>query len=183
MCMKDGACSESARCPHVLAAAARLWTVATPGHTPQPDGELLGRSSPGRVTSWERCCIPVEACMADGDSGRVQDGEGWTPHGLRQSALATTTICYRPLTSETLGGPASEGPPWVGGERPGGVKAFKGEFGWRAGCRAKAATADSVRSSVSKPLAVSESWGALHGGGADRCAHQLASPAPKLCGR
>jgi len=33
----------------------------------------------------------------DGDSGLLQDGEGWTPRKLHQWHAAARTIYYRPL--------------------------------------------------------------------------------------
>jgi hypothetical protein len=81
---------------------ARLWFVATPTDTPHTDGELLIRLGPARVTSWKRRCTLAEAWMVDGDSGRLQDGEGWTPQEIHQSILFRHTIYYRPLASEEL---------------------------------------------------------------------------------
>jgi hypothetical protein len=73
-----------------------------PYNTPHTDGELQGRKRSGRVTSWKNRCAPAESLKVDGDGGLRQDGEGWTPQSLHQSECTTTTIYYRPLSSEEL---------------------------------------------------------------------------------
>ncbi|KAF2847163.1 hypothetical protein T440DRAFT_214224 [Plenodomus tracheiphilus IPT5] len=83
MCMKDVACSASARCPPVLAAAARLWAEVPCGHPTHTDGELQDGAGLVRVTSWEGGRTPGEAWMADGDSGAAAGRRGldatWGP--------------------------------------------------------------------------------------------------------
>lgn len=69
------ACSESARCPHVLAAAARRWCVATPTRTPHTDGELhAGAVLVGlhRGKKAAPCCRLEE----DGDRGTTAGRRG-----------------------------------------------------------------------------------------------------------
>jgi hypothetical protein len=71
---------------------------------------------------------PGRSSDLDGDSGRLQNGEGWTPRSSDQSILELQTIDYRPLASEELTPPAIERACLKGA----GVKAFRALLGWRA---------------------------------------------------
>jgi hypothetical protein len=82
--------------------------------------------------------------MLDGHSSRLQDGEGWTPLDIHQSILVQPTIYYRPLVSEVLAPPAIE----RACHDPSGVVAFMGLARLASFCRATAAIADSVRSTL-----------------------------------
>ncbi|EAT84953.1 hypothetical protein SNOG_07487 [Parastagonospora nodorum SN15] len=90
----------------------------------------------------DRCRTPAEPWTADGDSGCLQDGEGWTPRCIHQSILVQGPICYRPLVSEVLTSPATE----RACLEPSGVVAFEGLLGWQP----TAAIADSVRSGTDR---------------------------------
>jgi len=105
--------------------------VAIPASTPHTDGVLHVREGHGRVTSWEGRHTLAEAWIVDGDSGRLQDGEGWTPRCSGQSVLVLPSIYYRPLASEVLTPPAIEGACLEGS----GVEAFKGLLGWRTSAK------------------------------------------------
>lgn len=110
---------------------ARLWSVssvATPASTPHTDGVLHVREVMVGLHRGKFVAPRSEAWTVDGDSGLLQDGEGWTPPRLDQSILMFSTIYYRPLASEQLTPPAIEGACL----EPSGVKAFKGLLGWRA---------------------------------------------------
>lgn len=82
--------------------------MATPASTPHTDGVLNVREGHGRVTSWKGGRTPVNAWTIDGDGGRLQNGEGWTPLYIHQSILIMHTICHRALVSEVLTSPAIE---------------------------------------------------------------------------
>jgi hypothetical protein len=102
--------------------------VATPTRTPHTDGVLLVREGHGRVTSLEMGRTPAGAWMLDGHSGRLQDGEGWTPPVVHQSILVELAIYYRPLASEQLTPVATD----RACLEPSGVVAFMALLGWRA---------------------------------------------------
>lgn len=80
----------------------------------------------------DRCRTLVEARVVDGDSGRLQDGEGWTPSCSGQSVLVLCSIYYRPLASEELTPSAIEG----ACVKDAGVKAFEGFARLASFCRA-----------------------------------------------
>lgn len=72
---------------------------------------------------------------------RLQDGEGWTPRSVHQSASMLCTICYRLLASEQH---ASSAIQRICTEYAG-EEALKGPARLASFCKA---TADSVRSAV-----------------------------------
>jgi hypothetical protein len=82
--------------------------------------------------------------MLDGHSGRLQDGEGWTPLDIHQSILVQPTIFHRPLASEELTSPAIE----RACLDPSGGGRVHGRARLASFCRATAAIADSVRSTL-----------------------------------
>jgi hypothetical protein len=81
-----------------------LWPVVTPTH-PTQGRRIAGPREVGAGYIVEKLFHPGRSLKMDGDSGPLQDGEGWTPRRLHQSMPATTTIYYRPLSSEELVAP------------------------------------------------------------------------------
>lgn len=117
-----------------------------------------------RVTSWKSRCTLAKAWMVDGDSGRLQDGEGWTPRRLHQSILATSTICYRPLASELLRHAATEG---CSGLALQGVPALQGAWlGWRASAKPRLPAL--IASGPAEAVGAAGEWRCAGGHGADR---------------
>jgi hypothetical protein len=105
--------------------------VATPTATPHTGGVSQVRAGHGRVTSRISRCTLAEAQTTDGDSGLLQDGEGWKPQCIHQSILVMGTIDYRPLASEVLMATTTE----RACLEPPGVIAFEGVLGWRASAK------------------------------------------------
>jgi hypothetical protein len=117
--------------PACSSSGCEAMAVATPTITPHTGGVSQVREGHGRVTSRISRCTLAKAQTTDGDSGLLQDGEGWKPQSIHQSILVVGTIDYRPLASEVLMATATEGACL---EPPGAI-AFEGVLGWRASAK------------------------------------------------